>query len=276
MVIEGLLRDHAGATATVAKWSARGTSTLRWLAGSCQTWIIRPAISHALWKASTLVISNEPGVVVVANWCGAITTSHTVLPHWPRSRRRIATSATAIWPTVDWLRASRYTVVARHAWFATGCGIRVVIHNSMESFIVCLQRAVRADLRNCPGAVAVDGLAGRSTWIDRTAETCGWANATGLWRSSGGICADRGCCRGAARQRCRVACNLFRTWAGVPSGVLHRVAPIRNLPVRRVLRQPWVADAASIGWAEPNGGFFSRQVPGCSDSTRTHAKRRQK
>ena len=57
----------------------------------------------------------QPGVVVMANWCGALTTWQIVPPQLPRSRRRMATSATANCPLTGSLRASKYTVVARQA-----------------------------------------------------------------------------------------------------------------------------------------------------------------
>jgi hypothetical protein len=158
---------------------------------------------HGALALGQAPVAELRAVVVIANCRGELTTSQTLPPQVPRSRRRRATSATAYWPMVDSLRASRYTVVARQVWSARGCGNTDASHNSMESFIVCLQRAVRMRsvlLTSC--AVAVDGRAGRSTWIDHTEPKLVVRRvATGLWPVERLFrCHSRlFCCKGTAR-----------------------------------------------------------------------------
>src|ERR1700757_3960180 len=85
----------------------------------------------------------------------------------------MATSATANWPTVDWLRASRYTVVARQVWSASGWGSTDISHNNMESFIPASSLLYVLAHMHAKSAVAVDGRADRSTWIAACVETRG-------------------------------------------------------------------------------------------------------
>src|SRR5690606_38345722 len=99
-----------------------------------------------------------------ANCFRAVTTSHTLSPQRPLSRRRRATSATACWPRWDWSRASRYNVVLRQSESAVCGGSTEANHRIQANFIqtpCCVAPAALGQplLRQKTGAAGQTGMA---------------------------------------------------------------------------------------------------------------------
>src|SRR5690606_7117255 len=104
-----------------AKWLAPGTISLRSPGGRAQLRWDSSGTAPDSAHASELLRRELGDTSVGANCLRAVTTSPTLPPPLPPSRRRGATSAPGCCPWTDWLRASRYSVVLRHSESAL-CG----------------------------------------------------------------------------------------------------------------------------------------------------------
>src|SRR6185312_12194162 len=144
-----------------------------------------------------------------------------------------------------------------------------------RKFHFCLQRAVRAKRITASCAVAVDGRAGRSTWICRHDRNL-WPGrcATGLWRFERLCEAGRkGCAGNGAVMR---ASRCFRRlclegWQGLFSSGIAAAGSRRYGFIRFVasIDTPCTG-CRDIRSAEPSGGKRRWQVPRWADLTCTH------